>query len=565
MKQGIEVVRRGDAGNEKTKRDTTLSPDFAYAIKLEGEPDRHGMVGSINAVVDWRPRKIVLSYDFFSLQQGANFFIDDHLRTFNNQIAKGGRDMREFSIKDPAIVEKRTRYLEQLNEEFGDVKSELLSRIPAARFVVIASQKDASRSGRDDDGVMRYEGRTDFQLRFVNVHAASQRMTTPSYGRTTTRDTYLPGESITISAGTILHENGGYNKKPLGYDNALQEIDERGTKAFRDTLRDLAEKENSQATQDMLARYRFLEKEIALCDGVVAVSIPVILSPINMPPEERDGALRRASSDLPTLRATYQPRHSSVQLEEEIGTQGTRTWYEAIGVDINADVIPFHATIGLSGMESAEGIRTKKQDAEAKEIRLKNAQDASRAASAAEESAVAARAAAEVYRQERQRRIQEELTPEVKAQLLREAGACTAMIRIASTFPATSTEQTKFVHQVLEAPSADAEAEAIAQGKLGLEVRERLAFLTKRVEQFATRKKISEELPLLWRNILEKTEAYKAVDDLIAGNRDAQAAIDLDATTHEGIARFVRESYLRDPWNTSPKEILQKHVESLLE
>lgn len=561
MKKGIEAKLFAEGGHEQTKRDTAELPQFAYRISMESGPDRYGAIGSLDALVDWRPRAIKLSYNFRTIEDNVRSFYDDHERSFNAKLANGGRDMRMFSLRDPEVVERRRQYMEALKKEKDELGKRIAESIPAVRYITKESVVERTEKNLDDDGGYSYRDYTQVYLSFEDARDALS-----SKGGVTLAD------PIRVYGGGAQGRDATKIRASEEYARAEQELDRLATDAFRDSVRRLKEREESPEIQEILARYRFLENELRICEGTISVSFPTFLTSQRLTAAERARAIveYQEGPDAVKMAIEYNPERLYADILGGMGMKGTYAWYSAFGIDaeVPEGVIPFHKMIGgKKEMKTSDVRETMKPNSPTASNTAEELRRAQKALIAAEAEALAAQHAEKVAADHaaNMERVRAEMGPEVKAQVMREIDACIAMVRIASSYPAKTPEQEKVQKSLSELTPPYGELKRVQEGMLGLEVRDRLALISNRVQMLVSRQKITQELPRLWGDIVKKTELYSGVDDLIARSRDAQAAIDLGLITGDDLARDVRETFLQSPWDTTPEEILAKRVAVLLE
>ncbi len=530
---------KGKKSPELSVEEGGIPREFAYPIVLTSEPDRYGAVGTIDVTLDWRPEYIEFSYATVPLSPKLDFFVDDHYRSLNAQIAGGGRDMRTFSIGDREIREKREKRLRELRAEEKELVEILKNKLMPIRIAFEHEIKVHVNSGTDDEGKFWSENLYSHILRWI---AYSKELP------------YL-------------------NSKTICEKFSSQEMNEgarEATQYFREQLSLLEEREQDPEVQKMKERVEKIRDEIAIFEGSFELRIPIYLAK-DMSESERKHRIDEEQEQNPRYRSadrTYHRKKSTDPLED-CGVEGTKKWYQLQGVDVDTEVIDFPQSGKSLGYSLSRIKEDKKRKEELQREENERENRESRVRPSVEEAAKKARAKENMIQEtqeqkDRETKIADELTPENRKKIENKLAEVSALVAILKKIPNDTAEQKKFIGTVPDS-MLTAISNQYQADKKGLDIFVDIENLEKTLKELAGRKKINEELPRLWERAQGILGQWKEIEKTIAENEDAGVILDGGAVTLPELSQRISDTFLSNPWRFSVKKIVQTEVEDIME
>lgn len=498
-------------------------------FNLESPPDRDGTKGVIRFEVDWRPTAVHFSYDPVPLEENLWYELDDHKRAFNKQLANGGRDMRVFSLEkgNPELRDAREERMKELDAEIREVSKRLQELLEPARIMVDSDTEITHHKDFDEDKGWRHRKTIATVFRWQDLGQK---------------------EHKEIFATRVLGDKEvAIAKRDEGDVAALEYLRKR--------MIELEEVEESAEVKELQSTLESLQDELAVYEGTYFINIPVYLYD-QLSPEEVETEITKRSKNA--RGGNVNPKRQPDFLSD-YGSKGTRAWYEAQKIDLNADkvVFPFKnsfrhlpnnmiATAVEERLAQRKKEQAKKEKARASEMAKKQAEER------AKQDAI-----------ERAQR-EAEMTPEVKVQINNAFKEVEAFGKILATLPQQSAEREKFAKSiplgVLNNIRTD--IDQATKGKLILEDIEKFRIS---LEQLADRKKINEEVKGLKKRAEERLNEWKGITEQVKNFDEAQMIIADEIITEEELIAKVQETYLTDPWNSSVETVLHNVVEEIVE
>ncbi len=166
--------------------------------------------------------------------------------------------------------------------------------------------------------------------------------------------------------------------------------------------------------------------------------------------------------------------------------------------------------------------------------------------------------------QKRKQRIEEELTPEMIAQIQTEVEELQATIRILQEIPSTDEEVRKIVKQ-LPVESGRSLSHSLKERTRGAEMLNEARTLRARIDQLIERTKFNEAFPKAKERTGSLLEKWRDIPPIVSSDDEARMLVEDGATTNQELVTRTREAFLRDPWNKDPKKVLKNILTDIIE
>ncbi|MFA6018547.1 MAG: hypothetical protein WC776_05220 [Patescibacteria group bacterium] len=567
MGYGDRVPDRREANHETPEM--MIPEAFRQMVALQSPADRYGVEGDIRLELDARVDHVDISYHDWLLQpELKQFFTDDHVRFFNDQLSKkGGRDMRSFEIgeKDPELATRikkmRQERMTELQKEKDELVKALREQLAPCRITVEIFQQQR----RVD--VYNEGGDNDYHVSITPV--IEWMVCLPGYSRN--KGTSIIKKELSRASYDIGEE------MPPKTQNAIQEALAEGNREATLFLQERLRALESIATAQVSALDALKKNidEAAIFDSTYQVDVPIYLSK-GLGREERDRLIADAIAQGEAPRVRYQKKRGYDPLEN-YGVKGTRAWYQAMGVNLDTDVVafpeydeeraksdslPWIADMTKRKQEksrvSQEGNQGKATD---------NAVTSSRRQ--AEEAAAQAQATEAAKRIADAERITQELTPELRAKIEAELSDLEALGLILSTLPTTTPEAKIFIGRLPIALIRQLRSDYSAQRK-GKELIADAEKIKNDYLRLMDQKKINQEIPKLKDRTLALLEDWHSIPERVQSD-DAQIIIleglfirDGVPATDEALQQEISARFLKDPWHRTIEQAMNEVLSEII-
>jgi len=517
---------------------TVVPPEFARRYTLKSAPDRFGVMGLVSFIVDTRPSNVNVSYFGVPLgPDGEQYFLDDHLRSFNDQLAQGGRDMRGFKqVNEPVKDREAKERISHIDAEIHRVLDILKKRLKPILIGLEETVNRRTETRRDYEGDMQIETTATPTLTWKNNNE----------------------QLLTLRAS---FDSSGVTQIANFTQQAQAEGNQKMTIYLREQLAQLKAAEDSEEVISLKNQLQSAIDELGAYKGSYSVRIPIYLTK-HTASEELDQLIAKAQQDpynRPSGAYNRAPNHYGQALGE-LGTAATMRWYSLQDVDLEADVINFpkaHIDSGSPSFASLERAKLKgaenraRQEAENAQLQLKEAR----------KNAEQARLTAlQAHRAE----IKTELTPENRALIETKMQALGALIDILKNAPAATTEQQKIINSLPSGTYINMQNNYLNSSK-GLELIKEADQLLATLKQYATRKSTLQAFPDYWDRAQKLVEAWQAIPERVNLHDEAQMVIEENYITQRALAENVSRQFLSKPWEASLDQIISAQVAAIVE
>lgn len=495
--------------------------------------DRNGWIGKTDIETDSRVAEFHFDYrrkehDPDNLAE-VYPFVDDHYRGINQNFQKGrgkmgGRDDRDFYIpRSPEMQKKydelRARRLE-LGKEISELRKKLHPYFKAEVIVPRLSTKDIQVHHESDEDEVGRETDTVTEYYFYWAAAAAPDSKTV---HTLEHISFSPRN---MSEAMDMLQRMSKEGPPASAQEAFKLFQEGYKKRWEEL--GLGELSNE---------YREIVDEIAKFDRKETQTVNINL----YPPE---------SAENNYLKKYLGTRESAFLQDQdlEIGNEEQLLASEA-------DRQESEKAQALAKEKEAERQAYWENYIKEQEERLRS-EEAARKRLREEQEAI--------ERQKKQAVIEAEMTPDLENQISEKLVEMETLIKLIRTFPSKHAELKKLKSKLPnDAPRSM--NQAFKQHLKGKELIPEADKIIDYINQLAGREKINQAIPGFQDSVREALENVKHIPQIVDRHNEAEMVLDDELISRDELITKTRKTFLEDPWNQQPEEIVDKIVEDVVE
>ncbi|MDP2631383.1 MAG: hypothetical protein Q8P30_01275 [Candidatus Uhrbacteria bacterium] len=501
--------------------------------------DRGNWLGKTELNFDSRSTNIHIDY----LTEAHNdpkinddYFYDDHIRSINNNLTRadrrktGGRDDRDFYIPRTEEMEQEFQtLLNQLNEMRESIK-ELYGKMQPLfkpeRVEPKIHQYSQSYKVENESGNLKSDVETTYYIGWVvsDVNrVGTSVLLEERVPKEITNGLYGTGKAKSVNKyfATILEAD-----TPKNVQEELEQFEE---KYFN--------KKDEIGLTALETRFEELKTKIGEFEKVQNLDVSLHIYAPNTPEHKNLSKLLGDERSL-FIKDKRLDIGDSERLDAEKLEQDT--------------------------VKVQRRLQEEQKKKQLEQIRSKEAENTASAKLEKDQRQIDEEAVSKLEEQQLRAKIEAELTPEIREQIESKLVDLQSYIGILRKIPNTSAECIKFVNSLPIGVASQLKL-SYENNKKGIDLLDDIKKQKEALKQFADRTRINAVLPNLKNRSLEILENWQKLKTIISSDDAAQMILDDGLITHEELLARTSELFLSDPWNSSPEQVIDSIVESIVE